>query len=81
MTLDPDAIREVSSWQEIADKRLEFIEWLCEKYNIDFMEELSAFVDDSVDCHCGKPVDPRYAPCCSLKHWHERFELTPARRD
>lgn len=25
-------------------------------------------------CGCGKPIDSRYAPCCSLKCWSEKFE-------
>ena len=25
-------------------------------------------------CDCGKPIDSRYAPCCSLKCWSEKFE-------
>lgn len=24
-------------------------------------------------CQCGKPVDSRYAPCCSLECWHKEF--------
>ena len=25
-------------------------------------------------CDCGKPIDSRYAPCCSLKCWCKKFE-------
>ena len=31
---------------------------------------------DSIDgelCHCGKPVDLRFDPCCSLVCWHKQF--------
>lgn len=24
-------------------------------------------------CDCGKPIDSRYAPCCSLKCWEKKF--------
>ena len=24
-------------------------------------------------CDCGKPIDSRYAPCCSLKCWDKKF--------
>lgn len=29
-------------------------------------------VSNSV-CVCGKPIDSRYAPCCSLKCWDKKF--------
>ena len=25
-------------------------------------------------CDCGKPIDSRYAPCCSLKCWSKKYE-------
>ena len=46
---------------------------------IPLMEEyaklrLSAIVGQSEQlCHCGKQVDRRYSPCCSLEHWHDKF--------
>ena len=24
-------------------------------------------------CDCGKPIDSRYAPCCSLECWDKKF--------
>ncbi len=24
-------------------------------------------------CDCGKPIDSRYAPCCSMKCWDKKF--------
>jgi hypothetical protein len=29
-------------------------------------------VSNSV-CDCGKPIDSRYAPCCSLECWDKKF--------
>lgn len=44
-----------------------------------FGEKLQAWADrkeissrESV-CDCGKPIDSRYAPCCSLKCWDKKF--------
>lgn len=24
-------------------------------------------------CDCGNPSNEKYAPCCSLDHWHNKF--------
>lgn len=49
-----------------------------EECNFDFycekmMEDLNILYDLESVCDCGKSVDSRYAPCCSLECWHKKF--------
>jgi hypothetical protein len=51
-----------------------------------FEKELNAIIEQEIAkklkqppviksvCDCGKPIDSRHAPCCSLKCWSEKFE-------
>ena len=50
----------------------------CEKDKLkeEMKRDLSVMQEKEVKksvCDCGKPIDSRYAPCCSLKCWDKKF--------
>jgi len=67
MTKDPSAVNEVAAWQEIADKRLEFSEWLCEKYKLNFSREVESFEQKSCEHHpYDREIDENENKICSI---------------
>lgn len=38
------------------------------------MQTLDKTEDIKPVCDCGKPIDSRYDPCCSLECWEKKFQ-------
>jgi hypothetical protein len=37
-------------------------------------KQIKEILDEENFCSCGRPVDERYDPCCSLACWSREFE-------
>ena len=44
---------------------MDIINWIADKFRLS--DDIKSV------CVCGKPIDSRYAPCCSLKCWDKKF--------
>ena len=53
------------------------IQLLCEQYAKDYhdseVKKLNIPAVIKSVCDCGKPIDSRYDPCCSLECWDKKF--------
>ena len=58
---------------EVYDKGVQNEECNLDFYYEKMMQVLNIPCAIKSVCDCGKPIDSRYAPCCSLKCWDKKF--------